>query len=289
MRERIEAPVLPLDEAGAKKPATERPSVGKTADGTRTIVGVPIARGQEVEGVTAVMPLRQSPAGGSGSFLILADDQRRYWCKSLNNFQGERVAVTEQIVGRLATLIGAPACEVALVGLDQIVGWEIRPGTGRLVEPGWAHGSAAVDPAIETRSLDHRVDDDNRRRHCGIYAMCDWLAGTDVQWLYGVDADNAYYSHDHGHYLTRPAWTEASLAGGRDVPYALSIPPDHLDRAELTRLADALDALTRQDIETELSKLPGDWPVTDAELDAVAAFVDHRRGSAAARLRAMVA
>jgi len=77
---------------------------------------VPISRGHEVEGVTAVMPLRPSSAGGSGSFLVLADDRRRYWCKSRNNFQGPRISITEQIVGRLAALIGAPACEVALVG-----------------------------------------------------------------------------------------------------------------------------------------------------------------------------
>lgn len=73
------------------------------------------------------------------------------------------------------------------------------------------------------------------------------------------------------------------------MPYALSIPPDYLDSEELGRLADALDCLTREDIDDELSKLPGDWPVTDAELDAVAAFVDHRREPVAARLRGMVA
>lgn len=235
------------------------------------------------------MPLRASSVGGSGSFLVLADDQRRYWCKSLNNFQGPRISVTEQIVGRLAALIGAPACEVALVALDAIVGWEFRPGSGRLVEAGWAHGSVALDPAVETRALEHRTDDDNRRRHCGIYALCDWLAGSDVQWLCGVAEDNAYYSHDHGFYLTGPDWTEASHTAGRDVPYALSIPPDQLDQAEMTRLADALDALTRQDIEGELSKLPGNWPVTDSELDAVAEFVDYRRGPVAARLRTVVA
>lgn len=235
------------------------------------------------------MPLRPSSAGGSGSFLVLADDQRRYWCKSLNNFQGSRIPVTEQIVGRLAAVIDAPVCEVALVGLDAIAGWEFRPGSGRLVEPGWAHGSVAVDPAMETRGLDHRTDDDNRRRHCGIYALCDWLAGSDVQWLYGVAEDNAYYSHDHGYYLTGPDWTEASLAAGRDAPYMLSIPPDQLDGAEVSRLADALDGLTRQDIDGELSNIPPDWPVTDGELDAVADFVDHRRGPVAARLRGLVA
>jgi hypothetical protein len=250
---------------------------------------MPIHRSTTPDGVAARMPLRPSAAGGSGSFLVLADDDRRYWCKSLNNFQGSRVPITEQIVGRLAALIGAPACEVALVRLDAIGGWEFRAGTGRLVEAGWAHGSVALDPAMETRTLGHRSDDDNRRRHCGIYALCDWLAGSDVQWLFGVQEDNAYYSHDHGFYLTGPDWTEASLSAACNTPCPLSIPPAQLDRDELTRLADALEALRPPAIEGELSKLPADWPVSDHEVEVLAEFVDHRRGQVAARLRALVA
>lgn len=123
----------------------------------------------------------------------------------------------------------------------------------------------------------------------GIYALCDWLAGSDVQWLFGVAEDNAYYSHDHGFYRTGPEWTPATLAAGRDVPYSLSLPPDRLDPAELTRLADALDSVSREDIERELSKLPDEWPVSDEELAALASFVDHRRGPVAARIRAVVA
>jgi hypothetical protein len=81
----------------------------------------------------------------------------------------------------------------------------------------------AVDPAVETRSLEHRADDDNRRRHAGIYALCDWLAGSDMQWLCGVAEDNAYYSHVHGYYLAGPEWTQQSLAVMRNAPFALSI------------------------------------------------------------------
>src|SRR5918992_4298160 len=78
--------------------------------------------------------------------------------------------------------------------------------------------------------------------------------GSDVQWLYGVSEDNAYYSHDHGFYLTGPEWTLATLAAGQDAPFTLSVPPDQLDAGELTRLASVLDALSRQEIEHELSK-----------------------------------
>jgi hypothetical protein len=235
------------------------------------------------------MPLRTSLAGGSGSFLLLADDDQRYWCKTLNNFQGERVPITEQIVARLATLIGAPACACTLVDVSALAGWEFKQGSGRLIEPGWAHGSLAVDPAIETRALDHRNDDDNRRRHAGIHALCDWLAGGDLQWLRAVDQENAYYSHDHGFYLTGPAWTEATLAAARDAPFASSLATERLDRDELGRLAGALEAITRQEIESELSKLPAEWPVSDQELEAVVDFALARREPVATRLRGLVA
>lgn len=247
-----------------------------------------VQRAGAVDGISAVMPLRPSSTGGAGTFLILADDGQRYWCKSFNNFQGERIPITEQIVARLAVPIGAPACEPQLVDVTPIAGWEFRPGTGRVIEPGWAHGSRAVEPVIETRSLDHRNDDDNPRRQAGIYALCDWLAGGDVQWLYCVAEENAYYSHDHGFYLTGPTWTTSSLAAARDTPFPLSTSTDRLDDHELERLASALDRLSLEDIEAELSKLPEGWPVTDSELDAVAEFAHARLGPVAARLRAAV-
>jgi hypothetical protein len=51
----------------------------------------------------------QSQGGGSGSFLIRANDGERYWCKTLNNLQNEpRVPANEQLVARLGLLIGAP-------------------------------------------------------------------------------------------------------------------------------------------------------------------------------------
>ena len=111
----------------------------------------PVRQSQEPEGVAAILPIQQSVAGSAGSFLVAADDGNRYWCKPLNNRQSPRVPATEQIVGRLGALIDAPVCEVELVALDGIAGFEFTPG--RLAEPGWAHGSLAVDPALEIRDL----------------------------------------------------------------------------------------------------------------------------------------
>lgn len=250
-----------------------------------------IERSETPEGVTAIAALNQSTVGGSGSFLIRADDGSRYWCKALNNPQSRRVPINEQIVARLGARIGVGVCTPQLVRItDDLAGWEFRPG--HQLEPGWVHGSLAVHGVTETHTLDHRADDDNRRRHAGFVALNDWLTGGDGQWLVCGDEDNMYYSHDHGHYFSAqsgPDWTPETLRNGVDAD-APKLPggTDGLDGDELSRLADALEVLTAEEIATELSKLPRDWPVSDEELEAVTVFADARREKTAQRLVAMI-
>ncbi len=248
-----------------------------------------ITRSRSPEAVRAVMPLRQSTAGGSGSFMVLGEDEVRYWCKSVNNFQSPRLPVTEQIVGRLGSLIGAPVCDCKLISLDEITGWEIRHGTGRMIEAGYAHGSRAVEPTLETRELKYRSDDDNSRRHCGLYALSDWLYCGDLQWLRATDQENAYYSHDHGFFLTGLDWTRESLAARGAEQGPITLDPNQLDPGELHRLADVLEGLDSPDIESAISGLPVSWSVSDEELAAVAHFANMRKAPVAARLRALVA
>src|SRR5919204_567616 len=57
-----------------------------------------VRRAGTPEGVVATGPLGPSAGGGSGAFLVLADDGRRYWCKTTNNLQDPRVPANEQIV-----------------------------------------------------------------------------------------------------------------------------------------------------------------------------------------------
>jgi hypothetical protein len=234
-----------------------------------------------------VAPLDQSKVGGSGSFLVLADDGERYWCKVAYGDQGPRVPVNEQIVGRLASLIGAAVCKPQLVKIPEaIAGWEFRPG--KALQAGWAHGSQAVADAIETHQLEHRSDDDNARRHASFFAVFDWLHGEDPQWLYSTSAANAYYQHDCGHYLPGPPnWTATLLAEATGV--AKPLPQDHagLDKAELERLADALDSLTREEIAGALANISAVWGVDQADVDAVVDFAFARRVDVATRLRAL--
>lgn len=248
-----------------------------------------VRRGVPPVGVRAELPLSQSNNGGSGAFLVRADDGNRYWCKVLNNGQeSPRVPVTEQIVARFAQILGVHACEPVLVEIpDALAGWHFRHD--RQLEPGWAHGSRAVDPAIETRALEHRSDDNNARRQAGFFALFDWLGGQDMQWLVATGADNTYYSHDHGHYLPGgPNWTVDTLQANATNPYPLGLATEGLDAEEIERLAARLETVSEEEIRVELSKLPADWPVTDEELDAVLEFAVARRTAVAERLRAMI-
>jgi len=216
-------------------------------------------------------------------------DHHRYWCKVLNNPEGARVLVTEHVVGRLGALIGIPVCGVELVRIPpDFVGWKFADGL--TLEEGWAHGSLAIENATETHALDHRPNDDNTRRHAGIFALADWLCAADHQWLIQVTADNMYHSHDHGQFLPGASgWTTQSLEAARDSDFSLGLPTDGLHQAELQRLADSLEELMPDAMASAISDVPVDWPVTDDELEALVAFADYRRVPVAERLRALAA
>jgi hypothetical protein len=246
-----------------------------------------VTRPDPPDGVRAVLPLRPSERGGSGSFLVTADDERRYWCKVLNNPQGAMVPVNEQLVGRLGRLVGVSTCEVSLVEItEDLVGWEFRAGSSLVT--GWAHGSVAVNGAVETHALDHRASNDNARRHAGFFALFDWLAGSDPQWLIAGAEDNAYYSHDHGCYLQGPAWTIESLQQHVGGAFQLGGQSGGLDMTELERLASGVSAVTEKEVVGAVANMPLEWPVTDEALEAFVDFTLERRGAVAERLRAMM-
>lgn len=246
-------------------------------------------RTDPVNSVRVEVPLVASPRGSSGTFLALASDGRRWWVKPQNNLQGSRVVATEHLVARAGALIGAPVCEVAIVEIPAaLVGWEFRPGAH--LEAGFAHGSLAVDDAQESRSLEYRQRDDNRRRHAGVLALYDWCWGGDDQWLYCETDERKLYSHDHGWYLPEvgPDWDEASLEARVDEPHPAAYPPEDLDAGALSDSADRLDAVSRAELVALLGAVPASWPVPDPDLDALGFFLERRAPAVAGRLRALI-
>lgn len=226
----------------------------------------------------AVLPLKQSTSGGSGSFLVRVDDGRHFWCKSIQSPQGKRVAVNEQIVGRVGRLLDAPTCDVSLVEIPAALeGWEFRPGQKLL--HGYVHGSLALDPVIETRAFVHPADDQNPTRMTTLRVLADWCWAADHQWLYASSDENRYFSHDHGHYFpSGPDWSIASL---RANPAAQEAP--NLDvfgkpvDAALVAAVGRLQQIGTDAVTTALAGLPQSWPVSDDELSEVVLYLERRR------------
>lgn len=233
--------------------------------------------------------LGTSPKGGSGSFPV-RDEQGQVWfVKPLNNRQGGRVIVSEQIVAGAGRLIGAPVCETTVVELtDDLAGFEFV--SGLFVEPGLAHGSASVSSVVEASGApDHRYRDDNRRRHAGLFALYDWCYGSDEQWLYRETADREIHSHDHGHYFPgSTAWTTNELTNHVDDPHMpTGWSSDGLDSAELLRIANHLDEIGPAELLPVLQAIPESWPASNDDLDAIGYFLELRARPVAERLRAI--
>ena len=235
-----------------------------------------------------VAPLNHSTAGSSGSFLGLASDGQRYWIKTTNNFQHVQVPVSEQIVGRVGGILGVAVCPVRSIEISEEVaaaGWEIRPGTGRKLEKGTAHASLELPDCLETRQFEKRDQDDNASRHVGLLALYDLCWGSDVQWLIATTQQLAYHGHDHGHFMSGPGWTEASLMGALDKPHEQGDSGANLNKDTIAAVATSLDGLTQGVLVQALSKIPSTLPVTDTELETVGHFVLHRASKVAARMR----
>lgn len=229
--------------------------------------------------------------GGSCPFLARDDQGDRYKVKALNNPQGERIVVTEQIVGRVGRLIGAPVCEVRTVEIPaELVEkeWIYCPRQNLALEAGIAHGSVLVPNADLTRSMAHRKDDENSRRHAYLIALYDWCWGDDTQWLITSADENKYYSHDHGYYLPPGGqeWSVADLEANADNAHELPGTRDGLDGDDVAHVADVLEDVNREALVDAIRQVPEDWPVTDEELETVGYFLEKRAPRVAERLAA---
>jgi hypothetical protein len=234
-------------------------------------------------------PLRQSSAGGAGAFLGKASDGEQYWIKVPNGPQGDRVPITEQIVGRAGGIIGACTCGVRSIEIpDSLDGWEFR--AGHTLQECIAHASSAVFQGVEppkAQCLGDRGKDDNAARHVTYFALYDWCWGGDVQGLLDISDDRRFYSHDHGWFLPPEgrSWNVAELEAKVDEPHELPTDGAGLDFLAVAATAGQLEKVTRSDLEGMLEKIPRDWPVSNDELEAVGFFLERRAPAVAERLR----
>lgn len=251
--------------------------------------GLVRGRSDPADGLSVTACLQQGRATASSPFLGAGSDGHQWWVKPPQAHLGKAL-VTEYVVGRVGQLIDAPVCEVAIIRIPDALGsWEFKPG--HALPTGFGSATRDLDGVAEEirGRLSRRGDDDNARRHGGVYALVDWCFGEDLQWLLHVNDQWRLYSHDHGWYLPPggPDWTVDLLRATADLAKPLPDSASGLDRAHLSAVADKLEGVSRDALQKILMEVPASWPVTDAELDCLGWYLEHRAPQVAARLRAL--
>lgn len=253
--------------------------------------GLVSGRADPMNGPTMV--LISGSAGGTWSspIRVAADDGHDYFVKfpeACSDPADQASVAIEMIVARVGRLIGAPVVDAVVLQVPAAFhGHEIKPGVP--LTSTVAHASRALDQCDELGrpQLRARSQDDNRRRHAGVYALFDWFMGCDQQWLYDIDDDRSIYSHDHGLYLPplgRGFWTDADLQVHVGQPHSLPDDPSGLSPAGVADTADALRKLQRSDLQLVLNQVPLSWAVSDVDLEALGWFLEERAPGVADRL-----
>jgi len=251
--------------------------------------GLAAGRSDPTGELTVTACLQQGKGSAANPFLATASDGDQWWVKAPASGL-TKALVTEYVVGRVGSLVGAPVCDVAVIEIPKVLlPWEFRPG--QQLPTGYGSATRDLAGVVEEiyGALTHRNEDDNARRHGGVYALVDWCFGHDLQWLLHRSDQWRLYSHDHGWYFPPdgPGWTMDHLRVTADRNKALPCDPAGLDEAYLGTLADSLDAITREALRKIILEVPPSWPVTDAELECLGWYLEHRAPMVASRLRAL--
>lgn len=257
-------------------------------------VGLVRSRNDDFDRLVLTVPNASAVGTWSGPFRGIASDGREYFVKSMATCPaGQQMSLAiERVVAEIGQLINAPVCTTSLIRIPALLArWEPRPGIA--VGEGLAHASLALTRADEQGRprLAARGQDDNRRRHVGVYGLFDWCCGADNQWLYDLNSDCTLYSHDHGLYLPpvgTGSITEADLQSELNTPYVLPDDPAGLSPAAVAEVSAALDAVTQSDLAAILNHVPASWPVNDELLETLGWFLEHRAPAVANRLRSLI-
>lgn len=233
----------------------------------------------------------QTSMAGSAPLLCVANDGGKYWVKFPGNPQGTQTLVAEVIVAELGKLIGAPVVDaVRLKVPDAWAGRPYGPDGLHSIEAGLAHGSPLIEAvSVREDALTFARRDSNATRIPRLVVLWDWAMGEDEQWLYDEDAHSSIWSFDHGWWLdaAQGPWTTAGLATVARQPW--EIPgevPSAISPAEFYAAADVLDAITKEQLASAVSRVPRSWEPDDALLGDLAATIDARRAGVAERARA---
>ena len=187
---------------------------------------------------------------------VSCDDGNDYVVKGA---QVGRSAFNDQVVGRIASSLGAPVAEVGLVEVSpELIA--INPDMVH-VAPGLAHGSRFVSDCTGCQWFRYVEQPENRPRFALLSVLYGWMIGAEKQFYYANHPPHLVYSFDHDAFFPQgPQWSVADLAAAR-FPDVDEIIVDQcgLRRTELNAACRYLDRITPEIIASAIAVVPESW------------------------------
>ncbi len=246
-------------------------SRAQEVDWTALIAAARLPLGQPLAAVT----FHRVFGTASRPVLMTCDNGAEFVIKGMTH---DRTLVTEQIVGRLGRVIGAPVATVELV----FVSPELVKAEPQLahVTPGLVHGSKWIADCTDRSGVEVKYANmsENRNRFALLSVLYSWVSAQDQQFIYEKAAPHLVWSVDHGHFFPGgPRWSVQSLTG---VPPAVvdgTFAACALTPIEIAEAVEALRSVADHDIAAAVAAIPADWVFTAAEREAVARYLARRR------------
>jgi hypothetical protein len=205
---------------------------------------------------------------------LSCDDSNIYVVKG-SHLDAGRVALNEQIVGRLGETLGAPVGAVRLVDISSDL-IDIQPELSHL-EPGLAHGSLLIGNCTDRLGVDHVLVPENRSRFARLAILYGWMQAGDNQLIY-EKSSNVVYSVDHGHFFPiGPNWTIHALSTASPATLDSSFDVCKFTEEEIAEARARLEDVTAQDIAAAVAAPPSDWNFSLDERVAMADYLARRR------------
>jgi hypothetical protein len=192
-----------------------------------------------------------------------------------------RDVINDQIVGRLARVIGAPVPEMRLIDVPaELIA--ANPDM-RHIPAGLAHGSQSLYPdCTERLNLEAHLLrlPANRSRLALLAVLYGWVKAGDHQFLYRKSRPELVYSVDHGHFFPGgPEWTlEGLQAVGRAQPDEAIMGAGSLTRDEIAAALRMLSPVRPESIAEAVAGPPEAWHFPLAFRVAAAQYLYKRQG-----------
>lgn len=244
---------------------------------------VAAAMAEEPETVTAHTFVR-AWSTASRPVLLSCDDGADWVVKGR---QSGKQAVTDQILGTLGRVLGAPIPEITIVTVPQEL-ISSEPELAHLAV-GSAHGSRYEAGYSEREGLAHAIPE-NAAAFAHLAGFYGWGLAQDHQMIYRIAAPCLVRSVDHGHFIGGGSWNEAQLAGLSDEaeldPVVVAHSPPTAENLE--RVRDHLNLLNDGVIARAVSRPRIDWGITLEERIRLATLLASRRDRLRVKLEALL-